>query len=186
MRLFLKIITLFIILSSCNTEDDSTLFEQVTTPETLNPEFSEVFIFMEFQDKEIVFNEDYKYFLEENLGSQLISRFSSEEIMLYSLKIWGIIENKDSNTIKHLGMNIDRFVGEGIYKTGTGEENNCTFFDFGISWQSHYDNEQEGFIEITYWDGEYIEGNYAIKVFNANNILQSGMISGNFRLMANH
>ncbi|MBT8295280.1 MAG: hypothetical protein KJO51_02590 [Gramella sp.] len=186
MRLVIKIIFLYIIFSSCHSRDDLPVEDQISISDTLDFDTFDEFIFMNFQNKEMIFNEDYRYFLEENLGVELISRSSSGEVVLYSLHMWGVVEDIDSNIIRRLGMNIKRFTGEGFYKTGTGADNNCSLFDFGISWHSHYDSKQEGFIEITTWDGKYIEGNYSIYIFNANDNLRSEKIRGHFRLKTEH
>ncbi|GGG31649.1 hypothetical protein GCM10011532_13910 [Christiangramia forsetii] len=150
-------------------------------PDRINTENYEEFILIQIEDQQFVFGADRKNQDRKNLGAELVVRSSSVGVLYHSLIFWGGIDNVDFRELQRLGGTIEEFLGEGIYKTGREKESNCDYFDFGVSWYSHYNTEEVGYLKVSFWDGKTLEGNFDIMVHNSLNQSQSKNITGEFK-----
>ena len=182
MRILIKLILVSFIFISCQADDTPSQEEFQQRSDSINTENYEEFIYLKLGTREIIFGGETKNQNDKKLGAELVARYTRSGELYHSLSFWGKIENTDSNELQRLGGNIENFDGEGIYKTGKEQGNNCNFFDFGISWYSLYDSGDTGYLEITLWDGENLEGNFDFIVYNTNDKSQSKNITGEFKL----
>lgn len=183
MRFILKFILISIIFISCQTDDELSSQEEFQpNSNSINTENYEEYILINLGSREMIFATETKNPNEKKLGAELVARFTRSGALYHSLSFWGKIEDIDSKELQRLGVNIENFEGEGIYKTGKEQKNNCNFFDFGISWYSLYDTGETGYVEITLWDGVNLEGNFDITIYNTNDKSQSKKVTGEFKL----
>ncbi|MCB7481715.1 hypothetical protein [Christiangramia sediminis] len=183
MRILIKFFLVSLLFISCQADDNDLSPDEIQqNSEPINTENYEEFIYLKLGTRDIIFGAGTKNQSEKKLGAELVARYSRSGELYHSLSFWGKMEETSSNELQRLGGNIENFNGEGIYKTGKEQKNNCNFFDFGISWYSLYDTGEDGYLEITLWDGENLKGNFDIMVYNANDKSQSKNITGEFKL----
>ena len=185
MRFFLKITVLFILFSSCQTDDDTSgLLQDDPEVFTFNPANHDEYIYLEMENRQILFSSNTK-FVSDDIGTKLNEYTSRSGQRYKTLKFWGVKESMDSRELIRFGGTIENYRGIGVYTTGKEKENNCHFFDYGVSWQSHYDIEEEGFIKINSQSENYVEGELNFKVYNSYSKTDFKEIEGKFRLTIN-
>lgn len=182
MRFLFKLLVISFIYISCDPSDETIQDEFLNDPTSINTENLEEYILINLESKQFIFGAERKKEDESDIGAKLVTKFASFGEKYHSLIIWGSLKDDNYREFQRIGASIDKFEGVGLYETGTTRKNNCNFFHFGISWHSHYDIEESGFIEITSADEENITGNFDMMLYNANDRSQSRNISGEFSL----
>ncbi|MDR5591536.1 hypothetical protein [Christiangramia sp. SM2212] len=182
MRFLLKVILISIIYYACEPSDELSEAKSQQASDPINIENYEEYILVNMDSKQMIFGAERKNQEENNIGAKLVVKYKPFGAPYHSLVIWGGLEDKSYREYQRIGSSIEEFEGTGIYKTGISSGNNCNFFHFGTSWHSHYDSDESGYIEITLWDEETVEGNFDILVYNANDKLQTKNLTGSFLL----
>jgi hypothetical protein len=183
MRSSFPFLILFLLFISCYSNDD--IEESDLMEMSLDPVISEdqqEYIILEVEGNKLYFFEARKSYDENNLGAELIPQYNLNGNLYHILNFWGFNNNMQSNEVQRLGGFIKQFDGNGKYYVGRESDNNCHFFNYGISWQSYYDTKGEGYVEIINYLNQYIEGTFNFAIHNTNDISKSKIILGKFRL----
>lgn len=178
----LFILTIFF--SSCQPDEVQTFShepEKAITDEILPEEYFKANI----NGKELLItNGNGKSPNERAVGAEIFEWQDLNKNKFHALRVWARRKG-NSKELQTLGGYIQKYYGNGVYFTGTSQNQNyCHYLNFGVSWYSNiYRGEEfKGKIEIKVDTGDFLEGTMNYTAFNANDPSKMMEIMVEFRV----